>query len=119
VTLEREFESWIIECGQRFGWRTWHVPAPMRPIGGKKFVPETRAKGLPDLFMLHEDPPRLIIAEVKGISGTLSPEQREFLRLAQGVAEDIPIEFRPIGVYVFKPGMEKAIEDLLRSKVIS
>lgn len=115
--LERELEAWIIECGTRFGWRTWHVPMPMRPIGGKKFVPEKRAKGLPDLFMLHEDPARLIIAEVK-IDTPLSDEQREFLRLCEGVAQDMPVETRTVGVYVFRPGMQQAIEDMLRSKVL-
>lgn len=125
---ERQFQAWIIEVAERFGWRCWHVGAPMRPIGGNKFVPEPRARGLPDLFLLHDDPPRLIFAEVKGEKGTLSVEQQEFLRLARQVAEwsnelepgaqGIAVGSKTIGVYVWQPGMEQAIEDALRSKVL-
>lgn len=98
--------------------------------GGQKWVPARRAAGLPDLFMLHADPPRLIIAEVKGTGGKLSDAQREFLTLARGVGdltsclfESVPYEgferaVRSVGVYVFEPGMEDAIEQMLRTRVL-
>lgn len=82
---EREFQGWIIETAQRFGWRVWHVPTPMRPVGGGKFVPDPRGAGLPDLILFHSDPPRLIFAEVK-VNEPLSDVQREFLRFARAVA---------------------------------
>lgn len=126
---EREFQNWVIECAQRFGWRVWHVPTPMRPIGQGMFVPDRRGAGLPDLFMLHEDPPRLIFAEVKDFTGELTEGQQEFLKLARGVAEAVyaPGEIvgadttrvpRAIGVYVWRPGLERLIEATLRGKVM-
>lgn len=125
---ETEFQGWVIDCAKRFGWRCWHVPTPMRPIGGNKFVPESRAKGLPDLILLHDDPPRMILAELKNETGELSDEQREFLRLARDVAarsRDITTlpgrgrSDRVIGVYVWRPGVEDLIEAILRGKVMT
>lgn len=91
---ENEFLGWILDVAARGGWRAWHVPMPVRPIPGGKFVAERRAKGLPDLLLLHDDPPRLIFAEVKGPDGKLSDEQREFLQLASGVSQTIRSLFR-------------------------
>ena len=136
---EREFQGWILDVAARFGWRVWHVPAPMRPVGGSRFVPEKRAAGLPDLILLHADPPRLIFAEVKDADGRVSDEQAEFLRLARGVHDGLDRHFdavleafaryipearealewiNPIGVYVWRPGAESMIEAILRGKVM-
>jgi hypothetical protein len=115
---EREFQSWILDVAAQFGWRVWHVPAPMRPVGGNRFVPEPRAAGLPDLILLHDSPPRLIFAEVKDADGTTSAKQDEFLRLARGVAGvyGIPATIRPVAVYVWRPGNEALIESVLRGE---
>jgi len=89
--------------------------------GGKKFVPSRRGSGLPDLFLLHDDPPLMIIAEVKGPKGKLSDRQREFLQLAREVAEyaaHIQLH-RPIGVYAWTPADEPIIERVLRSKAVT
>jgi hypothetical protein len=114
----------------------------MRPIGGGKLVPEPRAAGLPDLYLLHENPPRLIFAELKDKGGKLSDEQAEFLRLARGLADAFrvhqhavrevlaahgAVDFHdvgaddavPVGVYVWRPGDEPKVETILRSKVLS
>lgn len=126
---EKDFQGWVVDVAQRFGWRVWHVPTPMRPIGQNKFVPDPRGRGLADLIMLHDDPPRLIFAELKGDGGVLSEEQREFLRLARQVAtgtvtfdgyrDGIPDMQRPVGVYIWRPGNEELIEATLRGKVLS
>lgn len=132
---ERDLQAWIIEVAERFGWRCWHVPMPVRPIGQGKTVPEPRARGLCDLIMLHDDPPRLILAEVKGTGGKLSVEQQEFLRLARNVADAsfgpaettgdswapqgaISVFPNTIGVYAWQPGHEDTIEQILRSRVL-
>lgn len=134
---EREFLGWILDLARRGGWRVYHVPYPVRPIGGGQFVPEPRAKGLPDLILLHDSPPRLIFAEVKGPGGKLSAEQVEFLRLARGVADafrgllrtaaDViavtnerpdPETAAAIGVYSWRPGVEPLIEAVLLGKVM-
>lgn len=128
---EREFQGWVTEVARRFGWKVWHVPMPMRPIGGGKMVPDTRGRGLPDLIMFHKDPPRLIFAELKGDGRhPISTEQMEFLRLARGVvgAFDDLVAFdqpagaptrAPLGVYSWRPGSEDIIEAILRGKVMA
>jgi hypothetical protein len=121
---EADFQAWVVDVAKRFGWKVWHVPAPMRATKAGTWVGAREAAGLPDLIMLHDDPPRLIFAEVKGTGGKLSDEQREFLQAAGAVAEwsrdhteyDPP---RNMGAYLWQPGMEQQIEDLLRSKVLA
>lgn len=126
---EREFQGWVVELAEALGWRVWHVPTPMKPVGGSKFVPDRRGKGLADLIMFHENPPRLIFAELKNEEGDLSDEQKEFLRLARQVAtcataiesrhgfSAIPEVRRPVGVYIWRPGVEEHIEAILKGKM--
>ena len=123
---EAEFQRRVTDMATGFGWRWWHVPAPMRRAG-KDWVPAREAAGLPDLVLLCDDPPRMILAEVKGTGGKLSVEQQEFLRLASNVAQDIhddlihhtaKHEARQLGVYVFTPDLEDTIEAMLRTKVL-
>lgn len=136
---ENEFLNWILDVAAVNQWRAWHVPAPMRFVGkGKPPVPETRAAGLPDLILLHHDPARLIFAEVKGTDGSLSDAQATFLSMARhvtdafsatlhaasevirsaGVVYDLDVR-PPVGVYLWRPGMEELIEATLRSKVMT
>jgi hypothetical protein len=107
-----------------FGWRWWHVPAPM--VAGKgEWRPYKKAAGLPDIFAFHDDPPRMVILELKGSKGKLSDDQREFLRLARGVAETWEQAWphtaatRPLGVYVVEPGNIDALETMLRTGVLT
>jgi hypothetical protein len=109
----------------------------MTAARGGGFVGSRRAAGLPDLFLLHDDPPRMIIAEVKGPKGKLSDRQQEFLRLAREVADGCycyppedakgnPTADRStaymehlVGVYAWTPADESVIEDILRSKAVT
>lgn len=116
---EQAYLKRITDMATRFGWKWWHVPAPMRWTT-KGWIPAKEAAGLPDLVMLHEDPPRMIIAEVKGDGGKLKDEQIEFLRMAKRVAE---ATYRsdtgaPLGVYFWTPADEEIVERILRSKVL-
>lgn len=123
---EATFQAWVVDTAVAFGWRVWHVPTPMRPIGGGRFVPDHRGAGLCDLIGLHVDPPRLLLAELKDIDGRFSDEQLEFLRLARGLAGELRRllaeagldRLVPIGVYSWRPGAEPLIEDVLRSRVM-
>jgi len=122
---ERDFLNWVMGTAQRHGWLVKHVPAPM-VASGNQWRPYRKAAGLPDLFLLHADPPRMVIAEVKGSGGKLTKLQQEFLQMAKAVA-DMEDEFqlvrsiaaKRLGVYVFQPGMEQAIEQLLRTRVLT
>lgn len=133
---ESAFQAWVIDVAQTHGWKAYHVPTPMRPIGGNKFVPDPRGRGLPDLILLHDDPARLILAEVKNEDGVLSTEQTEFLRLARDVADaarDVARDVQAyldengpatqvvptIGVYVWRPGIEPLIEATLSRKAVA
>lgn len=124
---ERDFLHWVISTAEQFNWLVKHVPAPMVAAGGE-WRPYRKAAGLPDLFLIHADPPRFVMAEVKGSGGKLTKGQQEFLQMARDVADHIDFERnmvtseyqpRAFGVYVFQPGMEEAIEQLLRSRVLT
>lgn len=120
---EREFQAWIIDFATDHGWRVWHAPMPMRPAGKGRFVPDKRGAGLPDLFLMHDDPPRLVMAEVK-VDAVLSDAQREFLALARQVADaaggllpgvdNVPLPYRPVAVFVWRPANRHLIEAVLR-----
>lgn len=117
---ESAFQRRCVETATRFGWVAKHVPTPMRPTAGGRFVPDSRGRGLLDLILIHEDPPRLIFAECKNEVGVLSDEQKKMLRLLRQVA-DIAVDVnghRTIGVYVWFPGVEDLVETILRSKVM-
>src|SRR5213083_967778 len=99
---EREFQRYVTDLARLHGWHVWHVPAPMRATKQGTWVGAKEAAGLPDLVMLHNDPPRLIFAEIKGPDGRLTDIQRTFLRLARQVPG--------VEAHVFQPGLEDHIE---------
>lgn len=138
---ESAFVTWCIQEAVSEGWLAYHVPAPMKFRGGsRKPIPEPRARGLCDLQLLHEDPARMILAECKNEEGDLSAEQRTYLRAARAVGDSIRTHLEavrevlaahavdarelvspariPIGVYIWRPGMEDLITATLRSKVL-
>lgn len=91
---------------------------------GRGFRPYKRAGGLPDIFALHRDPPRMLILELKGTGGKLSDDQRRFLTLARAVGEEHfklceSIEPKRIGTYVVEPETIEAISQVIRSKVLT
>ena len=124
---EHAFQRWIIETARHFGWSCWHIPAPMRYARGA-FVGAKEGAGVADLILIHDDPPRLVFAEIKREGGKLSEKQREILQAVRNVGDYISqqlnmltAEFQPsaIGVYVWTPDDAQPIEDLLRSRVLS
>ena len=117
---ERDFLNWVLDVAKIYRWRWWHVPAPTVWSSKKgAFVPSSSGAGLPDLILLHDDPPTLIFAELKGETGQLSEEQREFLQLARAVADWTPRPHRRMNTYVWKPGLEDHIEFILKTRVLT
>ncbi len=127
---ERPFQKRVEDMATRFGWSWWHVPSPMRHDRARGFVPASSAAGLPDLILIHHDPPRLVFMELKGEGGKLSDKQQEFLQAARTVAVgartvgyapggELFDLGAPVGVYAFWPKDEPLIEQLLRSKVLT
>lgn len=127
---ERDLQHWVIQIATQFGWRCWHVPAPMRADRKGGFVGAKEAAGLPDLILIHDDPPRLVFAELKGTGGKLSVEQQEFLKAARNVAvyahsvyayawQDPARDYSPIiGVYAWTPDDRDLIEQILRTRIL-
>jgi VRR-NUC domain len=116
---EAEFKNYVWSLARTLGWECWHVPAPMRQTRSGEWVGAKEAAGLPDLIMMYADPPRLIFAELKGDGGKLSDEQQKFLRMAQFI-DRIPFaERRRVNAYLWQPGDEQQIEDILKSRVLS
>jgi hypothetical protein len=118
---ERDFLNWVIAVAERTGWSVWHVPAPMVASRKGGFVPSSRGAGLPDLIMLHDDPPTLIFAEVKGSGGSLSIPQARFLRLARSVGrqDDLIPHQSGVGAYLWSPGDEEMIETILKTRILA
>lgn len=101
---EREFQKWVTDTAELYGWRWWHCPTPMQPIGRGRFVPDKRGAGVADLILMHPDPARLIFAEVK-VTEPVSAAQKEFLRMGRAVAEAtsrLGLEKRTVGCYVWR-----------------
>jgi VRR-NUC domain len=126
---EATFQARIKALAERYGWQVWHVPAPMRwDPTNKAWVPAREGAGLPDLILLHDDPPRLVFLELKRKGGKLTDRQQEFLQAAKRVA-DVSIMWphsvnalaaeRIVGVFAAWPDDETRIEQMLRSKVVS
>lgn len=133
MLTENEFLGQVIDLGNYYGWRSWHVGMPMRPVGKDKFVPEARARGLPDLTMMREDPPQVIWAELKK-DRTKKPsfEQLEFLRIAsvvargiverlddpavQGSVEHLPHFTPPLQAFVWTPEDMEMIKAILSER---
>ena len=117
---ESQFQGWVVDVFQRHGWVVKHVPTPMRPVAGGKFVPDARGRGLLDLLMVHPDPPRLVFAECK--TGTdLSEEQTRMFHLLRAVARQLAESADGrgvVGVYIFRPGVEPLIEAIARGATV-
>lgn len=132
---ESAFQSRVVEMATRYGWKVWHVPAPMVwDARSKAFRPARGGAGLPDLILIHNDPPRLVFMELKREGGKLSERQQEFLQAAKTVAESWPDggviqsgEFgvfkesfeKAVGVMAVWPKDEQAVEQMLRTKVVA
>ena len=120
---ESDFQAQVVAIAERFGWQVWHVPAPMRwSPKEQKFVPAREGAGLPDLILIHDAPPRLVVMELKGEGGKLSPRQQDFLQAAKEVAETTQDWHRPepvIGVFAFWPDDIGRVEQMLRSCVVA
>ncbi len=123
---ESQFLNWITQVAEFHSWRWWHVPTPMRPVAGGKFVPDSRGRGLPDLILMRDDPPQIIFAEVKNETGGISPEQREFLNLARGISDklkaidaEIPGPWMAppnVQAFLWRPAHRDLIEAVLSAK---
>jgi hypothetical protein len=103
----RELQRAIIDLAQRLGWRVATFP-PVATERGWRTPAGANGKGWPDMVLVRD---RVIVAEVKGDSDRLRPEQREWLSA-----------FRMAGVpaHVWTPAewASGEVENILRARLL-
>jgi hypothetical protein len=83
--LERDFQKAVIQLARMAGWRVAHFRVSKSDKGWRTPVAADGA-GFPDLCMVKGD--RLVFAELKSATGTVSSEQQVWLdQLKQTSAE--------------------------------
>lgn len=88
---EAQFQRRVIRMAKRNGWLVFHPKRARLPNGVwvTAFIGDA---GFPDLVLVR--PPQVIFAELKGSSGTVSPQQERWLNALRGC---------PVEVYVWRP----------------
>lgn len=66
---ETDLQASVVELARRLGFLVYHV------YDSRKSAP-----GFPDLVLLHKRSGNLLVAELKSATGTVTPEQDEWLR---------------------------------------
>lgn len=108
---EAEFQRQVIDLAHSLGYIVAHFRAVciQRADGGSHYATPVQADGVgfPDLLMIRDDPPRIVVAELKAGRNRTSEEQDVWLS-----------RFRAVGVkaFVWYPKDWKRIEATLREK---
>lgn len=74
--LERDFQEQVIHFAQLNGWRVAHF-RPARTEKGWRTPVQANGQGFPDLVLTRRD--RLVFAELKSDTGTVTREQAAWL----------------------------------------
>lgn len=98
---EATFQDAVIELAHLLKWRVAHFRPALTKKGWRTAV-GADGKGWPDLVLVRE---RIIFAELKSDSGTLSPEQREWMIALRAASAEF---------YVWRPCDWEQIEKVLR-----
>lgn len=88
---EREFQSWITRSARKVGWTVSHTYRAQLKDGTWRTT--TTLPGWPDLTLIR--PGALMFFEVKGPTGSASPEQIDTLALLASVPGVIAAVVRP------------------------
>ena len=93
---EAELGNAIVALAVLWGWRVYH-PLPARTNRGWRTATQGHT-GWPDLLMARQQDgqTRLLIWELKGASGRITPEQREWLRVLSSFPGIECREVRPV-----------------------
>lgn len=117
---EKAFQGWVMDTARALGWSVWHIHDSRREVAPGRHVGDTDAAGLPDLVLIHRDPPRMLLVEVKDRDGAVRPSQKAFLDAARVVEAEIADAWegsqppRPFRVFVWRPEHRPFIEAVLR-----
>jgi hypothetical protein len=102
---EADFQRWVIEVAQVFGWRIAHF-RPARTAKGTWITPMQGDPGWPDLVLARQG--ELILAELKRAGERPTAKQWTWLRVLASVPWN--------EVYVWTPTHREWIEHRLRQK---
>lgn len=86
--LEADFQRLITDAATALGWRWVHFGAAQTKHGWRVPVRGTMGEGWVDLLLVHGKSGRIILAELKTRTGTISPAQtelHEWLRSIDGL----------------------------------
>ena len=92
---ERDFQSQVIDLARSCNWRLAHFRAG-KTAGGRWATQMSGDVGYPDLTLVRGD--RLIFAELKSATGTITPEQMDWLDALSMVAHVSAELWRPDGL---------------------
>lgn len=106
---EEQFKGWVIEIAKLFKWRIHH-DRPARTKHGWRTAIEGDP-GFPDLVLARRG--RIIFAELKSETGSLTPAQREWLKNLLG-DRTVGDDDEGIEAYVWRPSDRRSIEETLR-----
>lgn len=76
---EASFQATVIDAAHLQGWRVAHFRPAMTSSGWRTPV-AADGKGFPDLVLVRD---RVVFAELKGSSGQVRPDQRQWLDALQ------------------------------------
>lgn len=97
---EKELRRAVMDMARMFGWSAFHQPDSRHMIGDP---------GFPDLCLMRAgDPPRLVFAELKTMTGRLSAGQVEWLGTLSDLKESETYIWRPTDWF------DGTIEEVLR-----
>jgi hypothetical protein len=100
---EADFQAVVVETARLAGWRVAHF-RPARTKDGSWRTPVTAdGAGWPDLCLVR--PPKIVFAELKSESGTLRPNQSEWLDVLRLLPQ--------VEVYLWRPSDWDAVVETL------
>lgn len=103
LVSEADWQITVIDMAHTFGWLVHHS-RPAYNRSGKMSTPIQGDAGLPDLILVR--PPRIIFAELKRVTGRVSPTQQRWL--------DSLVPCPGVEVYLWTPADADQVEELLR-----
>ena len=97
---EKELRKAVMEMAKAFGWEAYHQPDSRQMMGDP---------GFPDLCLMRAgNPPRLVFAELKTMTGRLSAGQVKWLGTLSDLQESETYIWRPTDWF------DGTIEEVLR-----
>lgn len=111
LQTEAEFQQLIIDAAHYLGWRVAHFRGVrvQRKDGTVFYQTPVQAdgEGFPDLVLVNPTQRRVIYAEIKSETGSLSPEQIAWKALLEAAGQEY---------YLWKPRDWNEVEKTLRGK---